>query len=241
VPGRRAVVAIAIAVAVALSAILLAASTHWKSLAEEPSSAESALKPGVLAPFGVRAYVSEEASKHINVSVLEWLGVEVSIFRFPDVPRVVDRTIIVLHADDFKSSKPAEALTKLVGATANADRFAIMVLNMAGNAEAAGTALDVVLKLYRSRGIAPILPLDPGSIREDKLAAPSIHRAIYSAEALVFTFNPVGVVVVESLKDLPQTLIMAAKWGGLIPPEALPPTVAGVSTILYLRALDGAT
>jgi len=77
------------------------------------------LQPNLLAPFGIKAYISEEALKHINVSAIELLGIEVSQFRFPDAPRIEDKSIVVLHVDDFKSSKPVEALTKLVDATAN--------------------------------------------------------------------------------------------------------------------------
>jgi len=106
-----------------------------------------------------------------------------------------------------------------------------MVLNTARDMEAVETAIDVVLKLYGSRNIIPVLPLDPKSIGSDKLVAPMLHRAMYSAEALVFTFNPVGVIVVESLKDLPQTLVMVAKWSGLIPYGALPSAVVGDQSI----------
>jgi len=227
---RRVAVAIAIVVAIALSVVVVTL-TSQKRFVEAQCFGELVLQPNLLAPFGIKAYISEEALKHINISVFKLLGIEVSQFSFPNVSRIEDKSIIVFHVDDFKNSKPVEALTKLVGATANASRFILMVLNTARDTNATETALNVVLKLYGSRNIIPVLPLDPESIGSDKLDAPMIHRALYSAEALVFTFNPVGVIVVESLKDLPQTLVMVAKWSGLIPHGALPSAVVGGQSI----------
>jgi len=222
---RRVVVAIVIAAAVILSATVTL--TSQRHLVEAQRSGETVLQPNLLAPYGINAYISEEALKHINVSAIELLGVGVSQFRFPSVPRIEDKSIIILHVDDFKNSKPVEALVKLNDATADRSKFALIILNTARDTEAVETAIDVVLELYRSRNIMPVLPLDPGSISGDKLAVPVFHKAMYSAEALAFTFNPVGVVVVETLIDFPQTLVMVAKWGGLVPHGVLPSVAVG--------------
>jgi len=226
---RRVVVAIVIAVAIILSAAVTL--TSQRHLVEAQRSGETVLQPNLLAPYGIKAYISEGALKHINVSAIEPLGIGVSQFRFPSVPRIEDESIIILHVDDFKNSEPAEALAKLDDATANRSKYVLIVLNTARDTEAVKTVINVTLKLYGSRNITPVLPLDPGSIRDDKLATPVLHEAMYSAEALVFTFNPVGVVVVETLIDFPQTLVMVAKWGGLVPHEALPSVVVDGQSI----------
>jgi len=230
---RRVVVVIVVAVAVILSAVAVTLTYRRHSVEAHNYWATLLQQPNLLAPFGIKAYVSEEALKHINVSAIELLGLGVSQFRFPDVPRVEDGSIVVLHVDDFKNSKPEEAFAKLDGATANRSRFIIIVLNTARDTEATRTTIDVMLKLYRSRHMALVLPLDPRSISDDKLVAPQLHEAVYSAEALAFTFNPTGVVVVKNLIDFRKTLVMLAKWGGLLTQNIFPSAITDAQLILH--------
>ncbi len=180
-------------------------------------SVSLSLYTGILNSIKPRVYLSEKASSIIKADLLTQIGFDAKIFH-STLPDMDKEGLIILDVKDLsgKTQRPASILKGLIRATNNIDRVAFMILNTKRNETEAKKAFEIMLKYFGSRGIELVLPVEKYDFK-NKLGAPQLDRRIFTAQALAFTINPNGIIVIESLTDIPQTLILLLKWSNLIP------------------------
>ncbi|MEM4865045.1 MAG: hypothetical protein QXY09_00895 [Acidilobaceae archaeon] len=75
-------------------------------------------------------------------------------------------------------------------------------------------------------GVEPIVLLSPDHpISDDKLGIGPIHPVLETADMVVFTADPPGLIIVETLsfKDFHTVLGAILEWSGLLSPSEIPP------------------
>lgn len=189
---------------------------YHKSCSSDSCSVSGTLYVGVLSSIKPKIYLSERASSIVEADLLTQIGFDVKVFN-STLPNMNKEGLIIFDVRDLFGGhqKPASILKGLIRATNSFDRVAFMVLNTERNETNARRAFDIMLKYLGSRGIEPVLPVEKYGLK-DKLGAPQLDKRIFTAQALVFTINPNGIIVIEDLTDLPQALILLLKWSNLI-------------------------
>jgi hypothetical protein len=154
-------------------------------------------------------YVSKSASQIIDLEAIKKVT-NVQIFDISSIPVIKDRSFLILNVDEIVSEYMQIFLQLQSKLTAS--DIAIIWINLNKDVEKAQFALEVFLKLFGSKNIMPILPLDPNSLGTDKKQAPKIHPVIYSAQIFGISFSPKGVIIIEELKYIIEELSTIQQW-----------------------------
>jgi hypothetical protein len=154
-------------------------------------------------------YVSKSASQIIDLEAIKKVTY-VQIFDISSIPIIKDRSFLILDVNEIVSEYMQILLQLQSKLTAS--NIAIIWINLNKDVEKAQFALEVFLKLFGSKNIMPILPLDPNSIGTDKKQAPKIHPVIYSAQIFGISFSPNGVIIIEELEYIIEELSTIQQW-----------------------------
>ncbi|MEM4672555.1 MAG: hypothetical protein QW366_02130, partial [Sulfolobales archaeon] len=139
----------------------------------------------------------------------------------------LERSLVFVHSEKVVKNLPmyTELLVKLLS---TCKKCAVAYLNMdprIGGFEAVDS-YSAILKALGYIGVEPITPLNPDQpINNDKLGVGLIHPVFKNADMIVFTADPPGLVVVEtlSIKDFHRVLGAVLEWSGLLPENEIPP------------------
>ena len=142
-------------------------------------------------------YVSKGVSQIVDLEAIKKVT-SVEIFDISSIPVIKDRSFLIMDVNEIVSEYMQIFLQLQSKLTAS--NIAIIWINLNKDVEKAKFALEVFLKLFGSKKIMPILPLDPNSIGTDKKQAPKIHPVIYSAQIFGISFSPNGIIIIEELK-----------------------------------------
>jgi hypothetical protein len=164
----------------------------------------------------INVLVSKKASEYLSLNLITSIGLKdaTTIESLSELPRLEKPVLLVLHVDDVLEAESSEVLLRSLGGL---EKFALMILNPEGNLEKSRRLLGVILEFYESRNTSLIIPIEPyPHYAKDKLEAPTIHSGLLSAEALVFSVNPTGLIVVERFIDKAWIILTVLKWTELI-------------------------
>ena len=190
----------------------------------------------------ISIYFTEKASTVLNIEAIGQIGLKPLVIKsLLNLPIVEKPTLLITHVDDLIELKPTDMLDRLVASLRGESRVAIMILNPEHRTEKIGDVLEILLKYYGSRGEYLILPLYPEYTSIDKKQVPPIDQRVFKADALVFSINPNGIIVIDKLYDSSYVLLTVMKWSKLINPESLndkAKEVIGVSRITERKGLD---
>ena len=154
-------------------------------------------------------YVSKGVSQIVDLEAIKKVTY-VQIFDIASIPVIKDRSFLILDVNEIVSEYMQILLQLQSRLTAS--NIAIIWINLNKDVEKAQFALGAFLKLFGSKNIMPILPLDPNSIGTDKKQAPKIHPVIYSTQIFGISFNPNGVIIIEELKYIIEELSTIQRW-----------------------------
>ncbi|MEL9908068.1 MAG: hypothetical protein QXP97_00815 [Desulfurococcus sp.] len=168
----------------------------------------------VLRGLGIQLYVSTSAIPYIDKSSLEALGFSIKVYTAGELTGLNGPSIILLNVSEL-AGRPIDMFNELTRATRNISKLAIVVLNPYGDEELSKAGLEAVLKYYGSIGLKPLLPLSSPELN-DKLQALRVKPEVFKAKALVFSVNPTGFIVVETLEDFEETMLLVVKWMGFM-------------------------
>jgi hypothetical protein len=194
----------------------------------------------------ISIYFTEKASTVLNIETIRQIGLKLvdikSIKSLLNLPIVEKPTLLITHIDDFIESKPIDVLDRLLGSLRGESRVAIMILNPEHSVEKMRDVLEILLKYYGSRGEYVILPVDPEYTYIDKKQVPPIDQRVFKADALVFSINPKGLIIIDGLHDDSSfVLLTVMKWSGLINPDSLndkAKKVIGTSSIVDQKGVN---
>lgn len=191
----------------------------------------------------ISIYFTEKASTVLNIETIRQIGLKpFAIKSLLNLPIVEKPTLLITHIDDFIESKPIDMLDRLLGSLRGESRVAIMILNPEHSVEKMRDVLEILLKYYGSRGEYVILPVDPEYMYIDKKQVPPIDQRVFKADALVFSINPKGVIIIDSLYDDSSFVLgTVMKWSGLINPDSLndkAKKVIGTSSITNQKGVN---
>jgi hypothetical protein len=191
----------------------------------------------------ISIYFTEKASTVLDIEAIEQIGLKpFAIKSLLNLPIVEKPTLLITHIDDFIESKPIDMLDRLLGSLRGESRVAIMILNPEHSVEKMRDVLEILLKYYGSRGEYVILPVDPEYMYIDKKQVPPIDQRVFKADALVFSINPKGVIIIDSLYDDSSfVLLTVMKWSELINPDSLndkAKKVIGTSSIIEQKGVN---
>jgi len=190
----------------------------------------------------ISIYFTEKASTVLNIEAIGQIGLKPLVIKsLLNLPIVEKPTLLITHVDDLIELKPTDMLDRLVAPLRGESRVAIMILNPEHRTEKIGDVLEILLKYYGSRGEYLILPLDPEYTSIDKKQVPPIDQRVFKADALVFSINPNGIIVIDKLYDSSYVLLTVMKWSKLINPGSFndkAKEVIGVSRITERKGLD---
>jgi hypothetical protein len=191
----------------------------------------------------ISIYFTEKASTVLDIEAIAQIGLKpFAIKSLLNLPIVEKPTLLITHVDDFIESKPIDMLDRLLGSLRGESRVAIMILNPEHSVEKMRDVLEILLKYYGSRGEYVILPVDPEYMYIDKKQVPPIDQRVFKADALVFSINPKGVIIIDSLYDDSSfVLVTVMKWSELINPYSLndkAKKVIGTSSIINLKGVN---
>ncbi|WP_167827882.1 hypothetical protein [Pyrolobus fumarii] len=164
---------------------------------------------------GIHVYISLDAARYINITSLEELGLNVTIFDVNTFPKLEQKSILIVNVTDF-SHNPAAILSQLIDSSRNTSHLVIVVLNPNRDEVLSKKAMQVMLKYYGYRHTRPLLILEPPKDSGKSHRALEVKRSVFTAQALVFSINPIGMVVVYDITDFEQTLLLVVKWARLI-------------------------
>lgn len=187
--------------------------------------------------------VSEKASQHLSLDLITSIGLRdaTTIKSLSELPRLEKPALLVLHVDDVLEVESSEVLLRSLE---DSEKFALMILNPERGLEKSRRLLGVILKFYESRNTSLIIPIEPyPHYAKDKSETPAIHSGLLSAEALVFSVNPTGLIVVERFTDKAWTLLTVLKWTELITvtpasSERLVKLIGASSTVKLVNAIS---
>jgi len=191
----------------------------------------------------ISIYFTEKTSTVLNIETIRQIGLKpFAIKSLLNLPIVEKPTLLITHIDDFIESKPIDMLDRLLGSLRGESRVAIMILNPEHSVEKMRDVLEILLKYYGSRGEYVILPVDPEYMYIDKKQVPPIDQRVFKADALVFSINPKGVIIIDSLYDDSSfVLVTVMKWSELINPDSLndkAKKVIGTSSIIEQKGVN---
>jgi hypothetical protein len=190
----------------------------------------------------ISIYFTEKASTVLDIEAIGQIGLTSFVIKsLLDLPIVEKPTLLITHIDDFIESKPIDVLDRLLGSLRGESRVAIMILNPEHSVEKMRDVLEILLKYYGSRGEYVVLPVDPEYVYIDKNQVPPIDQRVFKADALVFSINPNGIIVIDKLHDPLYVLLTVMKWSKLINPDSLndkAKEIIGGSTIIDQRGVN---
>ncbi len=172
-----------------------------------------------------RIYLTAEASKIISIEQIKKMGLEPVLFNtLFDIQQIPESSMLIIHVNDLWSAnkdKPGSALEQLDRLLINTKKFVIMILNPDRDAEKGYLATGIIAKIFAKKNIRLVLPIQPPDIpvvkKEGRVVVPVVplDKRLFTAEALVYSTDPNGLIVVEKLVDVPQIILLSIKWGGL--------------------------
>ncbi len=190
----------------------------------------------------ISIYFTEKASTVLDIEAIGQIGLTSFVIKsLLDLPIVEKPTLLITHIDDFIESKPIDMLDRLLGSLRGESRVAIMILNPEHSVVKMRDVLEILLKYYGSRGEYVVLPVDPEYVYIDKNQVPPIDQRVFKADALVFSINPNGIIVIDKLHDPLYVLLTVMKWSKLINPDSLndkAKEIIGGSTIIDQRGVN---
>ncbi|MEM4867875.1 MAG: hypothetical protein QXK54_03585 [Ignisphaera sp.] len=178
--------------------------------------------------------------------LLNNVGLDVAVKQLDRDKAVLERSLVFVHSERVAKNLPwyTELLTRILS---TCRKCAVAYLNMDPKVRGleAVDSYSAVLKALGSIGVEPIIPLSPDQpVNNDKLGIGLIHPVLESADMIVFTADPPGLIIVESLsvKDFHIVLGAVLEWSKLlsqseIPPEARIPhqsIISGPTNMLLL-------
>jgi len=167
-------------------------------------------------------YISERSSHVISPDLIKYMGLNTIIFSsLKDLSILNKPSLLILHVDDITdvNLKPVDILNILTRSTSNINRLVIMFLNPDKNIDKTRIMFEIILKYYGYKKVRLIMPLEPyDQLPSDKLNGTlnKIHHKFYEAMAIGFSYNPNGVIIIEDLYDMPQTIIKILDWSRFI-------------------------
>jgi len=182
------------------------------------------------------------------LSLLNNVGLDKAVKQLDRDKAVLERSLVFVHSKRVAKNLPwyTELLTRILS---TCRKCAVAYLNIdpkvRGLEAEAVDSYSAVLKALGSIGVEPIIPLSPDQpVNNDKLGIGLIHPVLESADMIVFTADPPGLIIVETLsvKDFHIVLGAVLEWSELlsqseIPPEARIPhqsMVSGPTNMLLL-------
>ncbi|MCI4461858.1 MAG: hypothetical protein JHC12_02715 [Thermogladius sp.] len=189
----------------------------------------------------VSIYIVGQASSYIDAGLLSQLGFNqvYKLDSLTSLPVVAEGSLVVVHVDDLSKLKAVDVLDTLTRSLGKTSRLALMILNPGHDAGKAWDVFEIIMKYFGYRGEALIPPLDPNApIPTDKKQIPPLDPRISTAEALVFSTNPRGIIIVDRLFDKQYILLESLRMSGLINPESggsVLQSVLGAGTVISWR------
>ena len=170
-----------------------------------------------------RIYVSTNALKHVSYDQLVRATPNVHVFKDIIDLGFVNKSVIVITPDEFRSNLPRyhDFLLRVISENVS------IALAFVGGIDS--KILGTMLKVFSNKNVLLMLPIllaEPGSSLEpqvyvvipellEKVGGAGktlnvvIHPELFRAEAIVFTFNPNGIIVIEEMVDPAEMLSLA--------------------------------
>ncbi|MEM1804161.1 MAG: hypothetical protein QXO48_04475 [Desulfurococcaceae archaeon] len=159
--------------------------------------------------------------------LLKNVGLDKAVKQLDYDEAVLERALVFVHSERVAKNLPLymELLTTIPSACR---KCAVAYLNMGPKVRGleAVDSHSAVLKALGYIGVEPIIPLGPDQpVNDDKLGIGLIHPVLESADMIVFTADPPGLIIVETLsvKDFHIVLGAVLEWSELLPQCEIPP------------------
>ncbi|MEM4623596.1 MAG: hypothetical protein QW816_06060, partial [Desulfurococcaceae archaeon] len=158
---------------------------------------------------------------------LKSVGLDVAVKQLDREEAALERSLVFVHSENVVKNLPryTELLIKLLS---TCRKCAVAYLNMdpkIGGLEAIDS-YSAVLKALGYIGVEPIIPLSPDQpVNNDKLGIGLIHPMLESADMIVVTADPPGLIIAETLSARDFHIVLGAvlEWSELLSQSEISP------------------
>lgn len=167
----------------------------------------------------ITIYITSAAAKHVSIKRLVNSGFNVTIVdNLEDIKNVRQKSILILNITDAikPRTKVSRILSKLIKLTNESlYRMIVVALNPYRDKSEAKVLLGLIYKYFGYYGLKPIMMIDKE--KSDKVRRVyTVSEIVLKAKGLAFSVKPNMFIVIDTLDDLNQTLLLIAKWAGFI-------------------------